>query len=146
MTLCSSELLSRSDTVLSTSLMFLLLNPFPRPFMPSKSLPTMTFMLSSISISKTLSNFSPSHKFLFPSPGSAPNSILQNLQRSTSASYSSPSKRSSRQPSASSNTTPGPSSPLPKDRSWAACTSLTSFLVSQDSFVLEKLERGNVGG
>ena len=34
----------------------------------------MTFTLSSTSISKTLSNFSPSHNFIFTPPGSAPNS------------------------------------------------------------------------
>ena len=57
--------------------------------------------------------------------------ILQRVQCFTSVSCSFPSKQPSRRQSVSSNTAHGPSSPLPKDRVLADCTSLTWFLVSQ---------------
>ena len=149
-----SELLSHSDTVLPTAPHV----PAPKPFsLPVHAVEIITsndiHAFFRFYIKKNVPTFSPSHDFFLPSPGSAPNRIPQNPQRSTSASCSSPSKRPSRQPSASSNTTPGPSSPLPRDRSWAACTSLTSFLVSRSLpfcprilSYLGHLERGNVGG
>ena len=80
------------------------------------------------------------------------NKSQQKPQRSTSVCCSSPSKRPSRPPSASSSTAPGPSFPLPRNRVWADCTSLTLFSVSRslhstlDIFQCGKDGKGNVEG
>ena len=61
----------------------------------------------------------------------SPNSIQQNPQCSTCVSCFSPSRQPSQPPSVSSNTAPGRSFPLPKNRVWVDCISLILYSVSQ---------------
>ena len=81
--------------------------------------------------------FSPPHAFLTPihRPEIAFNSTQQTPQRSSSVSYSLPSKQPSQPPSALSNTASGPSSPPPRNRIWENCTFPTLFSVSQNLFL-----------